>query len=351
MPKNPSTPLILSDLIDAIEFVSTSQTEEFQAYICKQTGCIMYVDNGLGSDDAADLPDDPKAAGFIPVPHKQDLDLGKPLALSFVAEELPALLGKARDIFRRKGAYRRFKDLIQAKGKLEGWYAYEARATEAAVRNWCEDVGLRLVGDTVMGSSELSEARMHDVPCEQCRIAVPNFEMTYFGSSDTGYRNLCSRCCNEEVARQAGVKFDHVAFQPVDMADARGNPHHFHFVLRHLGSMLWLESLEVKGRERIGYEFRVHGVADADPFQLMQRLLERMRRDLAIVYLAEGELGLGIAGTTVRGQISCDPEAADRLPVLVIDGQEVSWDQFGRMLMTFEGWRFHLDIQDPSDEI
>jgi hypothetical protein len=76
-----------------------------------------------------------------------------------------------------------------------------------------------------------------------------------------------------------------------------------------------------------------------------------MRRDLAIFYLAEGELGRGIAGTTVRGQISCDPEAADRLPVLVIDGQEVSWDPFGRMLMTFEGWRFHLDIQDPSDEI
>lgn len=64
MPENPSTPLILNDLIDAIEFVSSSQTEEFHANICKQTGRIMYVGDGLGSDDAADLSDDPEAAGF-----------------------------------------------------------------------------------------------------------------------------------------------------------------------------------------------------------------------------------------------------------------------------------------------
>ncbi|WIW90957.1 hypothetical protein K3M67_18095 (plasmid) [Sphingobium sp. V4] len=346
----PSAPLILSDVIEAVEFVSASQIHEFQAYICKRTGRILCMDEGLGSEHTAELPDDPVAAGFVAVPHKHDLDLGKPLALNFVADELPALLGEARDIFRRKGAYRRFKDLVQAQGKLECWYAYEACETEAAVRSWCEEVGLPL-DDTVTDEDELSEAPIHEVPCEQCRTAVPDFEMTYFGSNDIGYRNLCSRCCNEEIAREAGSKFDHVAFQPVHMSDARGNPHNFHFVLRHLSSMLSLEALEVKGRERIGYEFRVHGSADAAPFILMQRLLERMRRDLSTTYLVEGEQGLGISGTTVRGQISCDPEAADRLPVLVIDGREVSWDEFGRMLMTFEGWKMHLEIEEPSDEV
>ncbi len=33
-------------------------------------------------------------------------------------------------------------------------------------------------------------------------------------------------------------------------------------------------------------------------------------------------------------------------PFLVIDGQEISWDDFGRMLMAFEGWQF--TIQSPS---
>ena len=37
--------------------------------------------------------------------------------------------------------------------------------------------------------------------------------------------------------------------------------------------------------------------------------------------------------------------------MLVIDGQEISWDEMGRMLMTFEGWQFRLTICDRSDEV
>jgi hypothetical protein len=35
----------------------------------------------------------------------------------------------------------------------------------------------------------------------------------------------------------------------------------------------------------------------------------------------------------------------------VIDGQEITWEQFGRMLMSFEGWQFKLEIYDRSKEI
>jgi hypothetical protein len=38
-------------------------------------------------------------------------------------------------------------------------------------------------------------------------------------------------------------------------------------------------------------------------------------------------------------------------PLLVIDGREISWDQFGQMLMGFEGWQFKLEIRDRSEEI
>lgn len=189
-----------------------------------------------------------------------------------------------------------------------------------------------------------------DMSCDECHSSVPEFEITHFGNREAGYRDLCSRCYNEEVARLGGLTFTHVAFQPLELPDAHGTGHRFHFVLRLLGTMLSLEAVEVKAGRREGYEFRVHGAADADPFDLMTRLLERMRHDLATTHLAEGELGLAISGTTVRGQITCDPESADHMPVLIIDGREVSWEQFGRMLMTFEGWRLHLDIQDPSDE-
>jgi hypothetical protein len=38
------------------------------------------------------------------------------------------------------------------------------------------------------------------------------------------------------------------------------------------------------------------------------------------------------------------------MPLVVIDGREISWEQFGRMLMTFEGWQFKLQILDRSEE-
>ena len=39
------------------------------------------------------------------------------------------------------------------------------------------------------------------------------------------------------------------------------------------------------------------------------------------------------------------------LPLLVIDGREIGWDQFGRMLMSYEGWQFKLTIADKSEEL
>jgi hypothetical protein len=39
------------------------------------------------------------------------------------------------------------------------------------------------------------------------------------------------------------------------------------------------------------------------------------------------------------------------LPLLVIDGREIDWDQFGRMLMSYEGSQFKLTIADKSEEL
>ena len=38
------------------------------------------------------------------------------------------------------------------------------------------------------------------------------------------------------------------------------------------------------------------------------------------------------------------------MPVLVIDGREITWKDFGRMLMSFEDWQFQLNLRDKSEE-
>lgn len=144
--EKPESALIkLSELIDAFEFVSISDLDEHQAYICKRTGRIIFVSEGVGLEEDIELPDDPELADYLPVPHRRDLDLGKRLALSFVAEELPGSFDQAREMFSRKGAYSRFKQLLQATGTLAKWHAFEALATETALEDWCVAVGVTLI--------------------------------------------------------------------------------------------------------------------------------------------------------------------------------------------------------------
>lgn len=189
------------------------------------------------------------------------------------------------------------------------------------------------------------------VQCHTCHARVASYEAIHFGSMEMGYRDLCSRCFNEEVARTGQIELEQVGFKPIDVSDAAGVKRRFHFLLLHLGDRVTLEAFEVNDGERGGYEFQILDDAQADLFDLMARLVERMRRALALRHLVDDGQRCSIADMTVRGRIGCDLESDDRVPMLVIDGREVSWEQFGQMLMMFEGWQFKFEIKDPSEEV
>ena len=59
-------------------------------------------------------------------------------------------------------------------------------------------------------------------------------------------------------------------------------------------------------------------------------------------------------GNVVRARIDSDLESYEDYghpPLIVIDGKEIRWDEFGRMLMTYEGFNFKLEIFDRSEEM
>lgn len=188
--------------------------------------------------------------------------------------------------------------------------------------------------------------------CDTCKQAIATYDGIHYGSIERGYRELCSRCFNEEVARTGGLDFQHVEFEPIEMRDAAGAPHVFYFRVHLLGDRVSLEAFELEDGAPGGYQFQVLGDAEADLFGLLGQLIERMRRALAVHHLKEEKrFGLTIADCLVRGRITCDSEEDGRVPLLVIDGREVTWEQFGRMLMSFEGWQFKLEIRDRSEEV
>jgi len=135
----------VQELRDAFDLVSIGSQFDVTAYICLETGKIYCssVDAGL-EDDA--LPEDvDDATRYLAVPSQHDLDLGRRLALAFVAEKLPDDHDTVAGFFRRRGAFARFKELLAERGKLAGWYDFEAQATDEALRAWCADHGIELV--------------------------------------------------------------------------------------------------------------------------------------------------------------------------------------------------------------
>lgn len=188
--------------------------------------------------------------------------------------------------------------------------------------------------------------------CETCAAPTPAYDTVHYGNSECGYRLLCTQCFNAEVARAQGLDdFENVRFDQIVMTDCAGERHEFHFRTRLLGSMLALDAFELKGGNPAGYQFQILGDAEADPMVLLAQLVERMRRSLSVKHLRQDKLGPQIAKQCVRARIEWDDAHEGQQPLLVIDGQEVSWEEFGRMLMSFEGWQFRMDIGDRSEEL
>jgi hypothetical protein len=133
------------DISDAFEFVGSAPPCSNSAYISRDTGQVYWTSELAPLDE--EVPDDLGASDrYLLVPHKTELDLGRNLALRFAASELPEHYDQVVDIFRRKGAYARFKELLDSVGALKRWYDYQAEATEAALRGWCAANDIQLVG-------------------------------------------------------------------------------------------------------------------------------------------------------------------------------------------------------------
>jgi hypothetical protein len=133
-------PASFRELLEAFEIMSMTVGDSY-AYLCRQSGkvYIRMDPSYVGEEYAGEVPDDvDDEEKYIVLPDKRELDLGKPLVMGFARQVLPQDLDHVRDIFQKKGAYSRFKTLLARRGALEQWYDFERKATERALREWCE---------------------------------------------------------------------------------------------------------------------------------------------------------------------------------------------------------------------
>ncbi|PPC94113.1 MAG: hypothetical protein CTY35_10855 [Methylotenera sp.] len=136
--------LDFSEIRNAFEFVSSGSRDENNAYICKKTGVIYWTSKTLDLEE--EVPKDLETSlDYVEVPHKNELKLGQSLALTFIDQTLPDEYNFVASLFRKRGAYRRFKDMLQYQGLLEKWYAFEEQASNDALLAWCEENEIKLI--------------------------------------------------------------------------------------------------------------------------------------------------------------------------------------------------------------
>jgi hypothetical protein len=190
------------------------------------------------------------------------------------------------------------------------------------------------------------------IRCVGCDQSVASYDIVNVGSVEKGYRALCGRCFNTEMAKLDGLdRFEHIIFEPVWLTDCSGEIHKFHFRTHLFGGGVALDAFEIRDGHPAGYQFQIIGNPREDLLKLLGQLIEKIKRGLAIKHVSNDGYGLRIADhRVVQGKIGCDDSQDGSIPLLNVDGREITWEEFGRMLMSFEGWQFKLEIRDKSEE-
>ena len=136
-----------SDVLDGFEFASFGGSEEIIVYISLDTGTVYLTSSEpeFEAESEIELPADIHTSDrYVAIPSKHDLDLGRDLALSFVRQHLPDDYEVVFAYFRKRGAYARFKKLLDDRNAMAQWYEYQSVETEVALRAWCKDNAIEL---------------------------------------------------------------------------------------------------------------------------------------------------------------------------------------------------------------
>ena len=95
-----------SELLDAFEFAGFGGPYESRAFVNLDASPLHCISDGIELEEQVpegiDLSD-----RYLAVPHKNDLDLGRELAMSFVEQNLPSEYDRVVGYFHNRGVYSR----------------------------------------------------------------------------------------------------------------------------------------------------------------------------------------------------------------------------------------------------
>jgi hypothetical protein len=129
--------------------------------------------------------------------------------------------------------------------------------------------------------------------------------------------------------------------------------HRTFYVERRIDPMgIFLEAVE---NIEFGYKFAVHGELNTNQVELVNRLIEKTRKGQGKQHVTRnvfpnGQAYNSIMNGQLSGLIDYD-ENSDGSPLILIDGRPFTWEEVGKMLMTYEGFQIKIQMYDVTDDI
>jgi hypothetical protein len=162
---------------------------------------------------------------------------------------------------------------------------------------------------------------------------------------------LCANCYSEIMSKELEIDLEPLV-EAFSLKDFQGISRTF-YVERRLDPMgLFLEAVE---NIEFGYKFAVHGELQSNQVELLNKLIEKTRKGIGEQQVARkvfpnGQGYHSIINDQITGLIEYD-ETSDGTPLIIIDGKPFTWEEVGKLLMTYEGFQIKLKMFDVTDDV
>lgn len=166
---------------------------------------------------------------------------------------------------------------------------------------------------------------------------------------------MCKDCYNKYASDLYGID-NYTDFEKEKVfIDCDGIEHNFNVEkIIHPMSIGW-EAKEYLDEGNIGYSFEVYQEVDESSINAINRLYKKIEKGLSKKFIEKTE-SFGREFCTLKddvaeGRIEWDDNYDGEVPKFIIDGQEFTLHDLGKMMMSCEGWNFRLEIIEPTEWI
>lgn len=196
---------------------------------------------------------------------------------------------------------------------------------------------------------------MKSQTCNNCSTNLQNQRSINLTLEDGKQVNLCNTCFNEQLESKLDIELDVLHLKSVTVLDADGNDRTFKIERLVVPTGIAYEAYEVTEAEH-GYKFAVLAEFDCNQKELVKKLAEKIEIEVSKKYIEEevfqGGRSRYIKDFDVVGRIESDLDSVDgSVPLIIVDGKTYNWDEFGSLLMQFEGYQFKLRMFDITDDV